>query len=200
MAVEPHLVNPKLSRLFRETFDFNNEEYNLLLSHFELKYLKKKEYYAKAGIICREKAYVNRGCLRSFIIDEQGHEKILSFHFEDWWVGDFDSYYSGKTATSFFQALEDCELFEISKENFTKLEKEISKLGQWYTYKMTRRALANARQIEEMKTLSLEERYTGLLKKNPQLFQRVPLQYIASYLNVEPQSLSRLRKRLVNNE
>ena len=200
MDIESHIVHPKFNLLFRETFDFTNEEYNLLLSNFELKYLKKKEFYAKAGIVCQEKAYVNRGCLRNFIIDEQGHERILSFHYEDWWVGDFDSYYSGKTATSFFQALEDCELLVISKKKFMLLEAKIPKLGQWYSYKMTRRAIATARQIEDMKTLSLEERYVGLLKKNPELFQRVPLQYIASYLNVEPQSLSRLRKRLQCNE
>jgi CRP-like cAMP-binding protein len=115
---------------------------------------------------------------------------------EDWWVADIDSYYSGESGTNFIQAIEECELLEISKENFQMLEQKIPKLTQWYSVKMTRRATTSNKRIEELKTLSPKERYLELLEKRPDILQRVPLQYIASYLNIEPQSLSRLRKQL----
>ena len=162
------------------------------------KTINKKDYYLKAGECCHSKAYLNKGCARNFVLDEQGHERILFFAFEDWWLGDFDSYYSGKPGTNYIQMLEDSELLVISKENFQKAEQEIPKLKQWYTTKMLRSASSSINRIEEMKTLSAKERYLKLLDKQPHIFQRIPLQHIASYLNIEPQSLSRMRNRLTN--
>ncbi|HWY98685.1 MAG TPA: Crp/Fnr family transcriptional regulator, partial [Bacteroidia bacterium] len=92
--------------------------------------------------------------------------------------------------------LEDCELLVISKNDFSKLEREIVKLQQWYTVKVARSAGAMRNRLAEIKTSSPEERYLTLIKTQPQIFQRIPLQYIAAYLNIEPQSLSRMRKRL----
>ncbi|HSQ44291.1 MAG TPA: Crp/Fnr family transcriptional regulator, partial [Ginsengibacter sp.] len=183
-------INHKFVELFRQTFTFTEEEFALFLSYFTVKTVTKKDYYLRAGECCHSKAYLNKGCARNFVLDEQGHERILFFAFEDWWLGDFDSYYSGKPATNYIQLLEDSELLVISKENFQKAEKEISKLTQWYTFKMLSSASASRNRIEEMKTLSAEERYLKLIENQPHIFQRIPLQHIASYLNIEPQSLS----------
>ena len=196
MSIESHNVDPKFTILFRDTFGMNENEFEMLLSYFEMKVIPKKELYLKPGKVCRHKAYVNKGCLRNYVIDEQGHERVLFFPMEDWWVADIDSYYSGEPATNFIQAIEDCELLEISKENFRLLENKIPKLSQWYSVKMTRRATTINRRMEELKTMSPKERYLDLLKTRPDIFQRIPLQYIASYLNIEPQSLSRLRKQI----
>lgn len=84
----------------------------------------------------------------------------------------------------------------IPKDTFGKLEEQIPKLKQWYAIKMVPAASASKKRIEELKTLSPEERYKTLLEKQPFIFQRIPLQYIAAYLNIEPQSLSRMRNRL----
>ena len=190
-------INHKFVELFRQTFAFTEEEFAIFLSYFTVKTINKKDYYLKAGECCHSKAYLNKGCARNFVLDEQGHERILFFAFEDWWLGDFDSYYSGKLGTNYIQMLEDSELLVISKENFQKAEQEISKLKQWYSFKMLRSASASRNRIEEMKTLSAEERYLKLIENQPHIFQRIPLQHIASYLNIEPQSLSRMRKRLI---
>ena len=198
MEVELKKINPKFVELFRQTFAFTEEEFALFLSFFHSKTICKKEYYLRAGELCKAKAYLNKGCARNFVVDEKGHERILFFPFEDWWLGDFDSYYSGKPATNYVQMLEDSELLVISKEHFQKAEQEIPKLKQWYSSKMLSSASAARNRIEEMKTLSAEELYLKLLEKQPHIFQRIPLQYIASYLNIEPQSLSRMRNRLLN--
>lgn len=199
MSVDAKNIFPGFSKLFKNTFGFTKEEFSLFLSSFTAKQIKKKDYYLRSGEICSGKAYLNKGCMRNFVVDEQGHERILFFAFEDWWVGDFESYYSGKPGTNYVQALEDCELLFISKENFQKMEEKIPKLKQWYTYKVTRSASANIKRVEEIKMLSPEERYLNLLEKHPHIFQRIPLQYVAAYLNIEPPSLSRMRKRLAGN-
>jgi CRP-like cAMP-binding protein len=198
MAIDLKNINPKFTELFTVNFEFNDEEFKLLLSSFESKAILKKDYYLRAGDLCRHKAYLNKGCSRNFVVDEQGHERILFFAFEDWWLGDFESYYSDQPGTNHVQMLEDSELLLISKDKFQLLEKEIPKLKQWYTSKMLRSASASRNRIEEMKTLTAEERYLNLMEKQPHIFQRIPLQYIAAYLNIEPQSLSRMRNRLSN--
>ncbi len=197
MSVIAENINPNFRDLFKDKFYFTNNEYELLLSHFQIKHIRKRDYYLKAGEVCKAKAYLNKGCARNFVVDERGHERILFFAFEDWWLGDFDSYYTEKPSTNYVQAIEDCELLTISKENFSFLEERIPKLKQWYTYKVTRSASASLKRMEEMKTLTPKERYLNLLEKHPHIFQRIPLQYIAAFLNIEPQSLSRMRKQLI---
>jgi CRP/FNR family transcriptional regulator, anaerobic regulatory protein len=196
MAVEPHIVDTRFTTLFRDTFGMNEKEFEMLLSYFEVQNISRKEFYVRPGKVCRHKAYVNKGCLRNYVIDELGHERVLFFPVEDWWVADMNSYYSGEPGTIFIQAIEDCELLEISKEDFQLLEKEIPRLSQWYSYKMLRRATSDNKRISELKTQSPRDRYLNLLNNNPEIFQRIPLQYIASYLSIEPQSLSRLRKQI----
>lgn len=196
MEIDLKNINPKFIELFRQTFAFTEEEFALFMSCFTVKTISKKDYYLRAGEYCQSKAYLNKGCTRNFVIDEQGHERIVLFAFEDWWLGDFESYYSGTPATTYIQMLEDAELLVISKENFLKSEQAIPKLKLWYTHKMLRSASASMNRIVEIKTLTAEKRYLNLLEKQPHIFQRIPLQYIASYLNIEPQSLSRMRNRL----
>ena len=198
MDIELKNINPKFTELFRQTFAFTEEEFASFLSCFRVKTIPRKDYFLRAGECCNSKAYLNKGCTRNFVIDEQGHERILLFAFEDWWLGDMESYYSGIPATTYIQMLEDSEVLVISKESFRKSEEDIPKLKQWYSHKMLRSAAASMNRIVEMKTLSAEERYLKLVEKQPYIFQRIPLQYIASYLNIEPQSLSRMRNRLSN--
>lgn len=200
MPISREGIDPRFFKLFKETFGFTEAELDTLLSCFNRAMLKKKDFYCKAGEIAKSKAYVNKGCTRTYVTDETGHERILFFAFEDWWIADMESYYSGQQGKNTVQALEDCELLVISKTDFSRLEKELPKLQQWYSIKMARSASAMNSRLAELKTSTPEERYLNLIKSRPEIFQRIPLQYIAAYLNIEPQSLSRMRKRLAKQE
>ncbi|MFN7977585.1 MAG: Crp/Fnr family transcriptional regulator [Vicinamibacterales bacterium] len=193
LALNPH---PKFIQLFREQFGFTEEEFESALRCFRVLDIPKKGHYLRAGDISNAKAYLNKGCARCYVLDEKGHERIVSLAFEDWWLGDFGSYYSGEPGSTFIQMLEDSQLLVISKESFQKLENDVPKLREWYATKVRRRADALTKQLQERGTLSAQDRYLNLIKAQPEIFQRVDLQYIAGYLNIEPQSLSRMRKRL----
>ena len=196
MEISEINLHPKFIELFRGNYGFTEEEFASALCCFRVLEVPKKEFYLRAGDISNAKAYLNRGCARCYVLDEKGHERIVSFAFEDWWLADFGSYYSGKPGSTYVQMLEDSQLLVISKESFQKLENDLPKLKQWYATKVTRHADALSKRLEEMRTLTAEERYLNMMKAQPEIFQRVPLQYIAAYLNIEPQSLSRMRKRL----
>ena len=188
---------PLFITLFTKTMGLDEQEFELLCSHFRETPLRKKDYYLKEGCVSNAKAYVKKGCSRTFVIDENGKEHILFFAFEDWWLADFESYHSGKPGKQYVQALEDMELLVISKQDFTKMETEIPKMRLWYEVKQRKMNVAMINRLSEVKSGNCEERYFKLLDKHPEIFQRVPLQYIASYLDMEPQSLSRLRKRII---
>jgi CRP-like cAMP-binding protein len=187
---------PLFIELFTKTMGMDEREFELFSSHFSEISLRKKDYYLKEGNITNAKAYVKKGCSRTFVVDGNGKEHILFFAFEDWWLADFESYHSGNPGKQYVQALEDMELLVISKQDFTRLETEIPKMRLWYEVKQRKMNVAMINRLSEVKSGTCEERYSRLLDKHPEIFQRVPLQYIASYLDIEPQSLSRLRRRI----
>ena len=111
-------------------------------------------------------------------------------------AGDFESYHTQQPGKLNIQAIEDCELILISRDDFSWLEQEIPKLQQWYFVKVRPMQFAMFNRLNEAKIATPQERYEALLKKHPDILQRVPLQYIAAYLDIEPQSFSRMRNRM----
>lgn len=171
-------------------------EFSQILSSFRREYIPRKFFYLKAGQVAKYKAYINKGSVRSFTTDEKGGEHILYFSFEDWWIGDIESFYNQQPATINVQAMEDCEILCLPKTELERLATQIPKLKQLFDDKEKRSLFSHIQRLQEVKTLSAEDRYLNLVNKYPEIFQRIPLQYIAMYLDIEPQSLSRMRKRL----
>lgn len=174
-----------------------DEETELFLSFISLKKLQKKEHYLVAGEVCNAVAYVNKGCLRRYIIDEHFKESILNFSLEDYFVGDLQSLMLKEPTVYFIQALEDCELLLLSRENLSRVYDMIPKFKEFHDYKMKRNHYYTLKSLTFAKSATPEEKYLLLMKDQPQLFQRIPMHFIASYLGIEPESLSRLRKRLI---
>jgi len=196
MEINRSDLSQKFIDLFVGTLKFTEEEFELMLSHFRLELIPRSFFYLKAGNTSKQKAYINKGSTRTFTVDAKAREHILFFSFEDWWIADFESYYTQQPAKQYIQAMEDCELLCISKCDLDKLEGRIPKLKALFEEKKQKMIFATMTNLNEVKSLTPEERYLNLVKKHPHIFQRIPLQYIASYLDIEPPSLSRLRSRL----
>lgn len=196
MEIYPSEVSLQFTDLFMNKMKFSEEEFTLILSFFRREYIPRKFYYLKAGQVAKYKAYINKGSTRTFTTDEKGGEHILFFSFEDWWVGDLESFYNQQPATLNIQAMEDCELLCLHKNDLERLGEQIPKLKTLFADKERKSFFANVQRLKEVKTFSAEDRYLNLINKHPEIFQRIPLQYIAMYLDIEPQSLSRMRKRL----
>jgi CRP-like cAMP-binding protein len=174
----------------------SNNDFDYSMSYFKELQLKKKQHFLFAGEICKQIAYVNRGCLRHYFINPKGEEHIIYFAFEDWWVGDLSSFFSHTPTVYNLQALEDCELLTISSADFTRLCEERPKFNELYNAKTRNAYTSYIDKLRNEKAESPEEKYLKLLEKSPLVLQRIPLIYIASYLGIKPESLSRLRKRL----
>lgn len=189
-------IHPGLARSLEKFAGFTDTEIVTFHSFLTVVQLKKKEHLLRPGETSRCTSYVNKGCMRRYIIDEHAKEIILNFAVEDWWIGDLESFISQKPTVYYVQALEDSELLSLSHNNFLRLCEELPKYKHFHDEKVQRNHYATLKRLAIAKSGTPEEKYLLLEKEMPRLFQRIPLHYIASYLGIEPESLSRLRKRL----
>ncbi len=187
---------PGLYNALSKHAGFSRDEYEFYCSLLKKRIVKKKEHYLQAGEISRATAYVNSGCHRQYIIGDHGKEIIIQFALEDWWIGDLESFHFEKPSTFYIQALEDSELMLLSRKDFLRVCRVLPKYKTFHDEKVQRNHFATLKRLSTAKLGTPEEKYLLLMKEQPQLFQRIPLHYIASYLSIQPESLSRLRKRL----
>jgi len=159
------------------------------------KSLKRREFLYQSGDICKSVAFINIGCLRYFYITE-GEEQTGQFFFEKSWYTDYESFLSEKPTNQFIQALEPTELFILSRKNLYQLYENCPKFEKFGRLMAENAYLGSRNNNVSYLTLSPEERYLKLIKERPKLLERISLKYIASYLGIQPESLSRIRKRL----
>ncbi|MFN0216077.1 MAG: Crp/Fnr family transcriptional regulator [Saprospiraceae bacterium] len=158
--------------------------------------LKKKEHLFMEGQVAKYVGFVNKGCLRYYRLDENGEEHIVYFAIEEWWIGDLSSFYIGLPSSFNLQAIEPCEMFLYTKENFERVRLEIPAFDEYCKIRHAKATDARLETMMSQRSDSAESRYTKLLDGFPDIFQRVPQHFIASYLGIKPQSLSRIRKQM----
>src|ERR1700709_2694642 len=83
-------------------------------SLLEYKKVSKKTLLLHEGDICNFEAFINKGCIRTYYLDENGFEVTLQFAIENWWVSDIASFHEHKPSNMFIETLEDCELLLLS--------------------------------------------------------------------------------------
>ena len=175
-------------------------EFDHFKTFLQFKTFKKKEFLLQAGEVSRHLTFVNKGCFRTYSIDKTGEEHILQFSLEDWWVSDAYSALTQKPSTLFIEALEDAEVYLIDNQAIEQLYIDIPKFERYFRILAQNRFIALQERVNGELSASAEERYLDLLTRYPTLPQRVPQQYIASFLGIQPPSLSRIRKQLANRK
>jgi CRP-like cAMP-binding protein len=176
--------------------NLDDQEKEIFLSLLEPKELKKKQVYLKAGTVCAYSAFVIDGALKSFTIDKEGKEHILSFALQDWWIADMYSYISGKPAILTIEAVADSSILLLSRENQQRLYGEVPKFERFFRILVENSLVANQERLIDNLTSTAEERYLRFIKKYPAIPACVPQHNIASYLGITPEFLSKIRGRL----
>ncbi len=185
----------KLKKYCSQTVPLLDTELDLIDKYFEKKSLKKKEFLLQDNKVCNFIAFIANGSIRHFHIKD-GVEKTCDISFDNTWVTDYQSFTYETAGKMNLQTLEATTVFIISKQNLCRLYKECSKyetFGRLMAEQVAQRATEIAMSLSSEKP---EERFQNLIKKQPDLFQRVPQKYIANFLGISPESLSRIRKRV----
>ncbi|UAY55653.1 Crp/Fnr family transcriptional regulator [Arachidicoccus terrestris] len=159
------------------------------------KRLRKRQYLLQEGDVCHYNCFVAKGCLRNYRVSEDGTEHILRFALENWWLSDQESYNNNTPSKNNIDALEDSELLLIDKDDFNGLVEAIPRFRELRDKLKARSYDVSQNRIMSNLSDTTEERYATFMKSYPNIFNRVPLHMIASYLGVSRETLSRIRNR-----
>ncbi len=185
-----------MKEIIQSHLKLSDNNYELLLNIATEKEVKKKQVLFYPGKASKKILFIKKGLLRGYRIME-GKDHTHHFYFDDWFATDFVSFLTEKPSQIYIETMEDTVYYEFQKTDLLDLynqSHELERLGRIIAedaYLKTVEKLAN------MQLLSLNEKYELLVKRNPSLIQRVPQKYIASYLGVLEQSLSRIKKQTI---
>lgn len=189
-------MNPILQNIAKH-ISLTPEEELLFLSKTETRNYKAKTILQNAGRICKESYYVNSGLLRSFNINDNIVEHVMNFACEDWWISDMYSFISQKPGNLFIEALEDCEVVVLTKENQDQLYREIPKFERFFRILIENSLVAHQERLMDNLSLTAEERFDKFCRKYPTLIQKVPQKQIASFIGVTPEFFSKMKSRML---
>lgn len=185
---------------FNEKVPITAEEREKIKTYLTPKKLRKKQYLLQEGDVCKYIAFVEKGALKSYVIDEAGTERITQFALEGWTISDLYSFLTGEPATYHIDAIEDAELVLISKSAHEELLQKVPKYETYIRLQITGAYIALQRRLTSIISLPIEERYKNLTTLYPTIVQRVPQHMIASYMGLTPETLSRVRGRVTGRK
>lgn len=186
----------QLHKTLASKIALTEKDFALVKTFFKPKKIRKKQYLLQEGDVCRSIAFVEKGALREYSIDENGNEQIIQFAIEGWTISDLYSFLTNEPATYNIDALEDSELVLISKSAHEELLRKLPKYEKYIRLQVTGAYLALQKRLTSVLSLSPEERYTNLIKIYPDLMQRFPQHMIASHMGLTPETLSRIRRKI----
>jgi CRP-like cAMP-binding protein len=169
----------------------------LISQLFHKKVFKKRDHLLQAGHICRYLIFIETGLVRYYLNAESG-ERTNYFNREGEFVCDYLSFLPQSKSNVNIQALEDTVVYIISYNDMQQFYKHVEHAERFGRLAIEQVFVSIISQITSLYTDSPDVRYNKFLLNFPDIAQRVPQYYIASYVGVKPQSLSRIRKRMAD--
>jgi CRP-like cAMP-binding protein len=184
----------ELEQYINANFSVAGEELSIIASLFQPEVLRKGEFYIKSGAPCDKLSFVQSGFLRLYgtVADKDITQWIFS---KGYFIGDMPSLTFNVPSRWNIQALTDTALFTIQKDSYNNI---VEKVPRWP--EIEKHFLISCFSIMESRifghlSMSADERYAVFYENNRELFNQVPLHYIASLLGMTPETFSRIRKR-----
>lgn len=157
--------------------------------------LEQGEFAEEAGKITQHMIFVNTGCLMTYFTQKSGADQVIQFSTSGWWTGDLNSLNSGKPSSYATHALTSCELLLLPKIRMEELLERFPVFEKYFRIIFQNSLITHQNRIIQAFTLTADERYQNFQRQYPQLEQFVPLKYIASYLGITPEFLSKIRRK-----
>ncbi len=186
----------QLFKSIQEKVAATPEELEMCTSFFIPKKLRKKQFLLQEGDVCKYNAFVEKGILRSYTMDEKGIEHIVQFALEGWWITDLASFLSGSLSTYAIEAIEDSELLLLTPAAREELMEKLPIFERYQRILLQNAYIALQARIAASLTETAGDKYAKMVTVYPGIVQRVPQHMIASYLGLSPETLSRVRRQL----
>jgi CRP-like cAMP-binding protein len=186
-------INKNISRYV----NFSDKELDIFNSLLEYKKVPKKTIMLHEGDICAFEAFVLKGCVRKYYIDSNGFEVILQFAIEDAWVGDISSSaFDQKPSKMYIETLEDSEFLMFNPDTKEQLFQLAPRFERAFRILVQRHLTVTQNRLINTISKTALDKYVEFLELYPTLPQRVAQHYIASYLGISAEFLSKTRAKL----
>ncbi|HEY6900941.1 MAG TPA: cyclic nucleotide-binding domain-containing protein [Puia sp.] len=172
------------------------EERRIFHSLLRYRRIRKRSFLLQEGEVCSFDAFIVKGCLRSFYMNEDGGETNLSFTVEGGWVSDVQSLGEQEPSDMFIEALEDGELLLLDSRGKSELLDRVPKFERFFRLLLQRSLASLQRRWHASVSLSAQQRYTSFINVYPQIAQRITQTQIARYIGVSPEFLSKMRSSM----
>ncbi len=174
-------------------------EASLILTYFTQKKFKRNEILLHCGQLAQHVFFVEEGGLHQYYTDDNGSDRTCNFVFENEFITDLESFSKKLAATCFIRALEPLTCYVIKCSELMELIELSPGTKEFFRIIVENVASEGIRRTRSLQSASPEKAFLELLEQRPDIFQRVPQRLIAQYLGVAPESLSRIKKRLLTH-
>ncbi|HCX23493.1 MAG: hypothetical protein CMB80_13355 [Flammeovirgaceae bacterium] len=171
----------------------SNDDLELIKSCFQVTHVKKGEILIHQGNLVHHLYFINAGYVRTFFLNENGEEFTTSLGEQGQMMSSYEGFQRGVKSSESVQALTDAELLVVTKTDYDRIYRKVSMWSKFCSGFTEDAVLRSGERLLDMQRLSAAERYEKLLQNRPNIAMNVPVKYLASYLGIQPQSLSRIR-------
>ncbi|CAM1367712.1 Cyclic nucleotide binding regulatory protein [Tenacibaculum litoreum] len=183
-----------MNTVFKELL--SDEKANELLAIGKIETLKKGDYFVRAGAIPKKIGFIKKGLFRYVYINSLGKQFTKGIILEDQFIASYSAMISNEPSYFFIEALEDSEVFSIPYKKWVTLV-DTDPFWMRFLLKLVEKGfIAKEKRERELLLLNAETRYINFLKEYPSIEDRIHQTIIASYLGIQPESLSRIRKKI----
>jgi CRP-like cAMP-binding protein len=181
-----------LRKHIEEITPVSDEEFEYIKTFFTLKKVKKHQYLLQEGDQVIFEYVIMSGIFRMFYLDNEGREHIIQFAGENWWMADYNAYFNQQPGVLNIVCMEEGEVYCLKLHGREKLSADLHKMEHFFRVKLTRGYTAQQRRIITLLSSTPQQRYEEFRDLYPHLIQKIPKKYIAEYLGMSRETLSRL--------
>jgi CRP-like cAMP-binding protein len=165
-----------------------------IAAHFQQMRIAKNDYFIKKGRVSNNYLFLETGFIRAFTFDLDGNEVTTEFYSNNQIVLEVGSFFQQTVSRENFLALEDCTGWFITFDRLQILFHTIQEFREFGRMILVKGFISFKQRTISLINETAEQRYESLMKTRPEIFQKAPLKYIASYLGITDTSLSRIRR------
>jgi CRP-like cAMP-binding protein len=190
-------MHEQLINLISQSVTIADKDKVLCKQFFEPVLFPKNRIIEEEGEIPKHLYFVVSGFVRQFHYSDKGDEVTTHINCPPGFITSYFHFINKEKSNENLECITECELLKITKDNMDTLIQQSTAFKDFSILVFQESLAYNENRSKELATLTAEQRYQKLIENYPQILYNVPLQYIASYLGMNPKSLSRIRKQVV---